>query len=325
MIITNNNVIFYLDQLRKKQKLTILQLTKGITSARNYHRYLSGETNPIFSHLSKMLNRSGITLYDFYIYVHNNIERENAIETEFYDAIKDGKYEYAYKEIYPQIKDKNLKTVFAEKTIPCQICFMKYKLGLLSDTQATSEMKKIINLKELIRCSIIDDDLISSLYVYVQICSDEDKIVIGNYLADLIITNDYVQLMHYYQWTTMIMHITALSTLTTIKENHLDNYNKIKRITNSALEFNYRANLKILDTMLFRILYDFTKRNKKPNKYLIFNYISSIIYGSDEEYIANSTFDIDEADIQTFCHMLVEETNPHKSMYERLMNDNELL
>ncbi|MFA7032192.1 MAG: helix-turn-helix transcriptional regulator, partial [Bacilli bacterium] len=268
MIITNNNVIFYLDQLRKKQKLTILQLTKGITSSRNYHRYLSGETNPTFIHLSKMLNRLCVTLYDFYIYVHNSIERDNAIETEFYDAVKDGKYDYAYKKIYSQIKGKNLKTVFAEKTIPCQICFMKYKLGLMNDTQTILEMKKVINIKELVNNSIIDDDLISSLYVYVQICPDKEKNIIGNYLADLIITNDYVQLMHYYQWTTMIMHITALSALTTIKENQPCNYKKIQQITSSALEFNYRANLKILDTMLFRILYDFTKRNKKPNKYL---------------------------------------------------------
>src|SRR5690554_1420148 len=145
-MITDIEIMKYFEMLRTERKINIQDITEGIVSRRNYSRYVSGEIAINIETLSKLLAKIEVPLSEFSFYINNRITMENLEEQYFHALIRNEQYTKAYNKYYSKIKNKELKTIYAKRTIPLGIVLMKYKLGMLNRDEVILEMKKIMNL-----------------------------------------------------------------------------------------------------------------------------------------------------------------------------------
>jgi hypothetical protein len=243
---------------------------------------------------------------------------ENINEVYFHELIRNEKYELAYQKYYPLIEGKQLKTLFANKTIPLGIQLMKYEMGIITSGEALREMTRIVNLSRIINSHILHDDDIEALFLYIRICDKQAKEEISVFAINALNNDKYMMLTGFYEQTLTILQLIALKTLTTkalISEEDRANINMIADV---ALKFHNRSKLSVFDIMLFQILYDYINANGIENKYVVFYYVASIIGSLNEEYVSNRKFTITEADIRMFYDCLSDTAFMGSSMYERL-------
>lgn len=319
-MITNFEIMKYLEKLRTDRKITIQDFTKDICSRRNYSRYLAGEASISLEILSKLLNKIDIPLVDFSFYIQNNLMYEYIHEVYFYDLVRLEKYQKAYKERYPHIKDKEWKTIYAEKCVPMGIKLMEYQLGMITKSEAAKAMASIIKIDNIISKYLVQDDDIGALNLYVRVCDDYDKEKMVDYLIDVIETKNRKIVSGSYEPMMMNIYLTALEAMTTHSNANKYEYQLIKRIANKAIEFHSRCKLATYDVILFKILYNYTKANNIENKYIVFHYIASIISSYDDSYVEGVTFDIYEEDINIYRELLLDEEFVKTYMYERLID-----
>ena len=319
-MISNLEIMKYLEKLRSERKITIQDFTKDVCSRRNYSRFLVGEASISLEILSKLLNKIEIPLFDFSFYINNNIIYENIHEIYFYDLIHLEKYELAFKERYPHIKDKEWKTLYSEKCVPMGIKLMEYKLGIISKAEAVKAMSTILKLDEITNKYLVQDDDIGGANLFVRVCGDKDKEKIVEWLLEVLQSDKHKMVSGSYEPMMTNIYLTLLEAMTTHSDPNKYDYALIKKIANKAIEFHSRSKLATFDIFLFRILYNYIKANKINNKYIVFHYIAAILSAFEDSYVKDMVFDIHEEDIAIYKECLLDECFMNSYMYERLID-----
>lgn len=319
-MITDIEIMKYFEMLRTERKINIQDITEGIVSRRNYSRYVSGEIAINIETLSKLLAKIEVPLSEFSFYINNRITMENLEEQYFHALIRNEQYTKAYNKYYSKIKNKELKTIYAKRTIPLGIVLMKYKLGMLNRDEVILEMIKIMHLDEILRRKIVHDDDIESLYLYIRICSEKEKEKIVAYLLKIILDKEYKMATCYYEICVTLAYLTLLTIMVNHSEKSKYERNLIEKVMNLALEFNSRAKAVNNDVLLFEILYKYIKRYEIENKYVVFYYIASILATEDPDFLDGKTFEITKEDIELYYECLSDEEFMSSAMYERIID-----
>lgn len=311
-------IMQYFEMLRNERKINIQDVTKGIISRRNYSRYLSGECPLNLKVFSQLLNRIGVPLNEFSFFITNRIILENLDEINFHDLIRMEKYERAYKELYPKIKNKHWKSIYAERSIPMGIALMRYKHGEICVNEAKRIMAKSLKLDEIINRRSIHDDDIEALFLYIRVCDDNDKDIILKHILNVFFDKSYKMAVMHFEFCTTLLYIIALY----IATNNPNKYNEelINKLINNVLEYHTRAKPIVYDVLLFEILYKYVKANKINNKYIIFYYIATILSTEAQDFLEGRTFEIRKEDIDLYLECLDDEDFMKSHMYERLIN-----
>ena len=310
-----------LERARLERKVAIKDLVCDITSRRNYSRFLSDDISISFEILSKFLERLDIPFSEFSFYMHNVIMYENINEVYFHELIRSEKYELAYQNYYSQIAGKQLKTLYANKTIPLGIQLMKFKIGLISHDEALQEMTRLINLSEIVSSHVLRDDDIEALFLYIRICDKQTQEKIGVFALDALNNEKYIMLAGFYEQTSTILQLVALKTLTAKSYIGEEDQANIKKVAEIALKFHNRTKLSLFDVMLFQTLYDYIKTRGIKNKYIVFYYVASIIGSLNEGYVNGHKYAITQSDICMFYDCLNDASFMESSMYERLFSN----
>ncbi len=309
------------EQLRLERKMTILEITEGVISRRNYSRYLSGEIPITLEVLTKLLTKLGVPLHEFVIYMTNKNIFNNLDEAYYLDLIRNEQYEEAYNRYYHSIKDKKLNSIYASRTIPICKNLMLYKLGKLFKEEAKKNSSRIIDLKEMFRKKHLNDDEIESLYLYIRICDDEDKERIADYLLNMLFSREYKLTAIHYEFCLTLTYLIVLTIITEHHNKEKYKRNIIKQVINEALDFFRRAKFNNNDILLFDILYKYIKKNNIHNNDIIFYYISSILSTNDTEFLNGRKFAITREDINIYFTLLKDEELINSNLYERIMNN----
>jgi hypothetical protein len=314
-------MIKYIEKLRVENNIQIKDLCQGIVSVRNYSRYLSEEADLSFDILAKMLDKFGLPIYEFGLYINNSIYVDNIEEIHFIEYIINEMYEEAYKEMYPKIKDKELKTDYAYKSIPIAIEKMLYKLNKKSASQAKSNMREILNMNKMTNSKVITTDDVNSIDMCLEILNEPDIRELIDYLRKVIITKEVRLLTTSVEATQTKINSILLSMLCN-NDNLSDNdHILIKQVFNLVLEYNVRARMDLGDIAIFKNIYSYMKRNNLKNDLIIYHYALAVLSSGDDEYTKSLEIELDEADKASFIKLLQDKELQRESMYERLMAD----
>jgi hypothetical protein len=230
-------------------------------------------------------------------------------------------YEEAYKEMYPKIKDKELKTDYAYKSIPIAIEKMLYKLNKKSASQAKSNMREILNMNKMTNSKVITTDDVNSIDMCLEILNEPDIRELIDYLRKVIITKEVRLLTTSVEATQTKINSILLSMLCN-NDNLSDNdHILIKQVFNLVLEYNVRARMDLGDIAIFKNIYSYMKRNNLKNDLIIYHYALAVLSSGDDEYTKSLEIELDEADKASFIKLLQDKELQRESMYERLMAD----
>ncbi|MBU0997280.1 MAG: hypothetical protein KKE16_04460 [Firmicutes bacterium] len=319
-MIDNNDVMRFVEKLRIEKKISIHDLTEGIISRRSYSRFLSPSAELQVDTLFKLLERMKLPVFEFGAYVGNSILIENIYEMYFYEYIFNELYETAYNEIYPLIKDKELKSPLAIKSIPIAIKLMEYKLNKITKAEALSAMKNVIELNTMINSKIICFDDIQALSLYTLVCNDEAKELISDHMLKILFTSKIKVFTNSVEYTNSVIHRIALTTLTT-KEYTTDKDRKnIQKLLTVIFEYQIKAKTAFHDFIIFNNLYKYVKKHKIDNKLVIFHYLASIASTFGSAYLESNKIKIDQSDIEIYLSFLEDDTFLKKPTYEGLMD-----
>lgn len=315
-------MMHYLETLRKKDGLTIDQLIEGIMPRRQYSRYLAYESSIPLNHLNDMLDKLNMTLFEFSAYCFNHIvSSDNYDEIEFWVLIQNGKYKKAYDEYYHKLINKPLKSQLAKRAVPLGMKLVAYKNNKASLMSTLTEMKEMINLDELFKRHYITDDEIISLYIYSQVCSDDDKEAISSYLMRLLDNGPQCFFVTNIEELQTISYIVVLHSLTTKeKVTSQDRFN-IRKITHAFLEYHLKSKIANYDVKFFSILYAYMKRQHINNPHIVYYYILSILSNYDDESVEDQTFTIDKVDIEQYLALIQDQNFIKHKMYEGVKID----
>lgn len=319
IMIDNYEIMNGIDQLRIEMKFSVKNFTENIISARTYSRYLSGETNPSFETIYAFLRKLNVSLLDFTFFVYNHVETKNMDELTFRDAMRLDNYESS-DESYQRMKSKKCKTAYSRKTIPVGLIYLDYKARRTHRSEAVQRMKDIIHFSSLMDSRIVDDDTVEALHIFVRMAEDQDKRVIADYLSKIIFSGDYKLFVLYYQQTQMLIYITALKALASMKEIGDQDRELMDRILQEALSYHIKARIKVLDFLLFEVLYQFIQQYHIHNPYIIYYYVTTILISTDPE-IVKKKIALNKEDVDQYLACLKDQTFVEENMYERLLEN----
>lgn len=315
----NNLLIEFIDRLRKEKNISIGDFTKDIVSKRSYSRFLSYEAGISFEVLNAFLERLDMPLFELGNYIMNVTIHENVDEYYFFDAILNEKYDYAYNEIYPKIKDKKWKTLLASKTIPMGIQLVLYKMNKITKYQALDNMAKYLELDKIIKSKIVFYNDIAAFKIYLELCNDKDKEKIAEYLYKVHFNNNYKILTNTVEVTNLLIYSNILKALTSLKTQSMKIKKRIKEVLDSFLEYHKRAKMDVYDVMIFEIVYKYVKDNNIRNDLVVFHYFTALI--TSDNFNENEFFkNMDANDIRILLELLDNEIFVRESMYERIMS-----
>ncbi len=315
----DNNLIEYIDRLRIEKNISIGDFTKNIVSTRSYTRFLSREADISFEVMNAFLEKLDMPLFELGNYIMNLTIHENVSEYYFYDAILNGNYEYAYNEVYPNIKDKEWKTLLASKTIPMGIQLVLYKMNKITKYQALDKMEEYLELKKLIQSKIVFYNDITAIQVYLEVCNDKSKELIADFLYKVLFNGKIKILTNTVEVTNLLLYSNLLKALTSLKNQTKKIQKQIKDVLDSFLEYHKKAKMDVYDVLIFEIIYKYIKANNIDNDLVIFHYLTALI--SSDNFNENTFFEtIDKKDTEVLLKLLDDKNFVFETMYERIMS-----
>jgi hypothetical protein len=311
----------YLEVLRKKAKMTIATLLDGIIPTRQYSRYLSGSAEIPLQTLSEILERLHLTLFEFSAYHTNHIIANNYDEVEFWLLVQSELYEQAYRNNYPSLVNKVFKSHIASQAMPLCIKLVEYKNKKISLVSAREEMKRIIQLGDLVNQQFLTDNDIISIYVYVQICDDVDKDqmialmirILDKGMKNFLVTN--------IEELLSIFYIALLYALTTKSFISIQDRCLIRRVTSEFIEYHSRSKLANYDVKFFGVLYKYIKKYNINNPHIIYYYIASILSSFGDVCVEGSCYQLCQEDMELYLSWIQDDSFTNSRMYEGVTTD----
>lgn len=307
-----------LDMIRTNQKVKIQDLVQGVMSRKTYTRLLNDEANISFYDLNKLLDKLSIPFLEFSLYVVNSIESQHPAESSFFLTILRENYQKAYDEFYPDVKDKELKSIFGAKSVPATIELMLYKLNKQSKEASLKRLHSKFNLNSILKGKIIDDGVSGILYSFVYLVDDKERRDIGKFIYDVIFDNTF---RHYYSYTEIsktIINIAGILSFTLLETLTEEEIKRLEEIVIETLAYQTKFRATVFDHKIFRILYNFQKEKGLRNDFIIFSYISSYFSVLEKGAIPHK-LDVTKEDMAIFKNYLEKGLYEQETMYERIL------
>ncbi|MGD9910686.1 MAG: hypothetical protein AB7U79_08825 [Candidatus Izemoplasmatales bacterium] len=320
-MISNNDLVYFLDMARSERNISIQDFVEGITSRRNYSRFLSDEAELSFEMLGDFLTKLGIPLFEFGLYIYNKNFYNHINEIWFQEFIKVEKYDIAYNQYYPLIKDKSLGSVYAKKTIPIGVLLMKLHLNQIHKANAVHQIINILNLDSITNSSFLSADDLEAIFLYLRVANDSAKKQIADYLFKFIFDKKITILTTTVEITTILIYLSALKALTTKEKADQWDYLLIKKVFIEALKYHIKSKTLLYDILIFETMYLYYKKNQIENKYIKYYYIASIASSYENTYTEGKLIEIDQEDIDAYLSCVRDTDMMYESMYERIIND----
>jgi hypothetical protein len=311
-------VIDYLEKLRIERDIKIKDFTEGIMSVRNYSRLISHESEITFEDLDAFLNKLQVPLFQFGGYMRNSMIVDNMVVFQFLDAIASNNIQEAYEKFYPQIKDKAWDCPISRKHLPISILFMKYKLNKMTKAQALYEINKELELSTMINAGVVYGDDVTLLLTYLEICNEQAKKLIADFLFKALFTNKVKVLTSTGEPTRIMMYICILKAIITRDKISKIDHTIVKKVLEDFIAYHKKAKTELLDYDIFHYAYLYIKKFNLKNDYIIFHYIGSIISTGPKWYFSGKKIQIRKEDMDVFISMIGNQEMKYAGMYERL-------
>ena len=286
-MLKNQDIIHYIEKYRLDKKMPIYQLTKGITSTRNYSRMLAKEADVSIEHYNAFLKRFQIPIFEFSLYVYNCQFFENIQETHFLNAIENEQIEQAYEMITPYLDKNDWGFVYAHKTTPIAIKYVEYRLNKCTIHELLSKSRLILGLPQLLQQTMISLDDFEALFRFSVFCSESEKEQIADLLYRIIVKQDVKILNASVEHTTSRLHRLALQMMTALENQDEQSIRRINEVAAIALEYQSRAKIYGEDIFILQSLYLYYKKNQRTIPSLCKEYVMSILGSYEEEKIAS--------------------------------------
>jgi len=275
-MLTDLELIEYLERLRLENNLSIQEITKGIISRRNYSRYISSECPLNIQVLTQLLKRIGIPLNEFICYITNKKILENLDELLFHELIMQENYVKAYT-YYQKLQNKQLQSNFASKSIPMGINLMLFKMNLISLDEVKKRLTKILNLDEIINKTIINDDEIEAIYIFIRIAEVADKEKILKYFLNVLFDSKYIIISNFLDKSKMLCYLITLKIL--IEDQERFNNDLINNVIKSVLDCKNSIPIHY-EFLLFELIYKYLNKKQIENKDVTYRYaLLNICFG----------------------------------------------
>lgn len=312
-----------LEALREDKKITIIDLTKGIMSRRNYTRLLNEETEVNFYTLDKLLQRMDVNISDFIHYLTNRVISENESEITFIMAIVAGQSEEA-NTFYKELKTKECKTIFREYSIPLGLLYLECLNKIKDKDICAIEARKIFPLKEIVDKPIVQDDVITALDIFSKLCNNEEKEQIVEFAYQIFKGEKYKMLTTFYEFSLTTLYINAINLLATKDDMDEKHNNMFSFICKDYLKFLYRAKNINYDVMFFSLMHKYNKDHDIKNDLVTFYYVVSVLSYLPSELPEGDKYEISKDDLDIFNKYLYLNETLNLELYEGVFS-NDLL
>lgn len=191
-----NLIMQYIDELRKKRNIKVVEFNQGITTPRTYSRYVSGEFDIEVNRLMAYINRLNFNLPDFLQYVYNSVRLRNYNHLRFIKMMKRYDIDSAL-DLMGQLDKKSTSEV-SKLLLPIYFLKLKHDQKKLTKTEFLDLVKKKINLKEILLFDAISRQEFQSMIFFYEYCSEKDRSNIVDYLEQLIAGKKKVMSLEYH-------------------------------------------------------------------------------------------------------------------------------
>lgn len=314
------DMMVFLDSLRINKKISKQELCKDICSTRAYSRYLTGETEVSFDILLKLIERINLSLRDFSVLYLRHIEIENNEEGLFiFNVLFGCKKEVLldeYQEVSEKLKDK---VVIYPHALPVAKLLVEYLYKNKTKEYCHDEAIKIVKYQSLIRDKIIIQESVIELSLFIYLANRKELKEIYDYFLDFIKNqNSYKTFFTHYDRITTIICLSLLRIMELNNEVTLTNTD-LKYIYNYGLDFLIRSRQSVNDAILLEKIYQISNILGMNDKYLIFNYVASVLSNYSTGIILNHSFKVTKVDLDIYYEILKDQSYLRKPTYEGIM------
>lgn len=320
---TMNNdfdIIDYIEKLRIKKGMTIKDLTENIVAQRSYTRYLSKESTLQLNVLDAFLKRLSVPLFQFSLYIKNNIMLDNFEEYYFFDQILNEDYKDAKEKYDSIIKHKTLKSPLAKKSIPIAILIMKYNLNKISKFSMHNKVRQILKLSEFEESNFLLDHDIQCLILFLRVASDSEKTRIANVLYDALFNDEFKIFTSNVELAYTTLYYVLLESLTKRDVLRTKDHEMIEKTFTHYLKYYRRSLMTGFDLDIFKTLYEYYSTKSVDKKSFAFYYLSLLLISSDAStnYLEEAT--LSTQDKATFLELLKNPEFKETNLFERLIS-----
>lgn len=184
-----------LEQLRHEKKMTIRELTNGITSERMYRRYVREESTMPSMIFMQLMGRLGINMIQYISELNERIQGNHPEEHELVQLIKENRYQEARK-LY---ESHDFSTLYSEnrfRFLPVLILFMKLQLKWITKTDYIKEANRILDYPRILEYKVLTRVDIEALLVHLLVVDDEDMEKIAFFLLRVVEDDDIRIISH---------------------------------------------------------------------------------------------------------------------------------
>ncbi len=317
----NIEVMKLIDKMRIDCKLSVAQLTDGITSTRNYSRLLSGDTSLTFENLVLMLKKLSIPIYEFGNLLANQYIYQYQEEMYFFDYVADEMYETAYQYYLENPSLVHPKGLLAKKSIPMAIRLMEYKLDKITLSQLRLYAQSMIHLEELLKNKVLFRDDILSLSLFVKFCNRKENELIVQLMHKILIERSIRIMTGYVEVDSLILYKMTLKCIFAKPEMTEYDHEDFREVASMALDYFRRARMRVSDLEFLKLLYDYNKQNHQRNDLVVYYYVLSVLATYNEEVSNTLKQELSEEDKQIYLHYLKDSKIVKAPMYEGIINE----
>ena len=311
-MITNNDVIRILEQLRISKHISITKMTNGVMSPRNYNRLINSELDISIDNLLGMLDNLGTPFEDFFMYANSierleNIDFENCVICTLFNNFN--KANYYYEKLKDEFNNFDVSvvrnnTISKRKDFLVSKTYLDYQNNKISLDACKVVLSGIIKLSEFGKGGFLYSEDIISLIIYLKICNDTELEMIGKKIISLINDKEHIVIGRRNSVINYLAYYAILYCFVMRKNINREDMAIIREYYLKVIEFYDKIQLSPYNVMMCELLYHYIKRRGIVNKSIIFDYVSSIISNPNELFMTGRKYDLYKEDIELYYELL---------------------
>lgn len=297
-----------INQYRKEKGFTIQSFVEGISSERNYRRYLYGEVIVPIDVFFKFLDKLEIEVSQFLTMSMGNVSYDNIEVLYAISLCLQDKFDHA--EIYYQKAIKENKSILGyEKLMELVELAIKHNNKLLTTGEYMKEFQQKYDLKKILKQKVITKPQLFALSIVLKYLNNDDKYQISVNFLNYLENTNYRVLTNDLQNAKLIMVEKGLTALLSIEEKEdkikpmLRRY--LEHMKDSLYEKHYVTSLSFVES-LFRVKQYYKLDTTYEEYYFyVFKMMNTGLFVTSD--------DLEKYNIESYFHVL--ETNPKRPTF----------
>lgn len=170
-----------LEQARRSKRLTIKELTKGITSERMYRRYIRGESRLPSDIYMALMGKLGMDMIQYTLELNERIQTSHVKEARLVQLIKEEQFLEAEK-LYQTLSHDRFYSQDRYRFLPILVLYMKLKLKRISKKEYMTQANIILDYPNIMNYIVLTRCDIEALLVHLLVVEDDEKDRISRFL-----------------------------------------------------------------------------------------------------------------------------------------------